>query len=154
VQSPRFFALVATAALMISGCGGPTDGLVHHSVSGEVTLEGQPLDGATIVFVPIGFEGPPVGGVIQAGSYSIPTRDGPIRGEYATSIYAKKKTGKTFPDPNNAGEMIEESFETIPARYNIKTELKASVTEAGPNRFDYKLTDAIKSPPSGGTNRR
>jgi len=148
IRNPRHLTFLATAVLTITGCGGPSDGLAHQAVSGEVTLDGQPLESGSIVFVPIESEGTPTGGEIIDGSYAIPAKDGPTPATHAVSIYAKKPTGRKLPDPNNADEVIEEKYEIIPPKYNVKTDLKAEVKEGGENRFDFKLTDAIKAPPS------
>ena len=44
---------------------------------------------------------------------------------------------------------IEELYETIPDRYNVKSELKADVVGGGDNRFKFDLTGEIKTPPRG-----
>jgi hypothetical protein len=148
MRNPRYLAFLATAALTIAGCGGPSDGLAHQAVSGEVTLDGQPLASGSIVFVPIGSEDTPTGGEIKDGSYAIPAKDGPMPVAHAVSVFAKKPTGLKLPDPNNADVVIEEKYEIIPPKYNVKTNLKAEIKEGGENRFDFMLTDAIKTPPS------
>jgi hypothetical protein len=135
------------AVFGVVGCGGSSDGLPRQAVSGEVKLDGQPLTKGKITFVPVGFEGPPVGAPIEEGSYSIPTADGPIPGSYRVGIYRKMPTGKSTPDPDDPSTVIEEQFETIPAQYNLKSELKAEVTKGGDNHFPFDLTGEIKTPP-------
>lgn len=155
-QFSRLACLVAsTMATIGCGVGGTSDGLPREPISGKVTLDGQPLDQGSITFVPDGFDGPPVGAPVEGGSYSIPRQDGPIPGKHSVSVYSQKKTGKTYPDPDDPAETIEESFERIPPKYNLKTELKAEVTKGGDNSFDYDLTGEIKTlPPAPRRGRR
>ena len=141
-------AWLAMAAVMTTGCGGgSTDGLPRQAVSGEVKLDGQPLADGMITFIPAGIEGPPVGAPIEAGAFSVPTRDGPIPGSHRVEVYRRKPTGRTTQDPSDPTMPIEEQYETIPDRYNVKSELKADVVAGGDNSFMFDLTGEIKSPP-------
>ena len=145
---------LAVAALAAAGCGGgggsSADGLAHQSVSGSVTMDGKPIgDGAAITFVPIGFEGPAVGAPIEGGSYSIARRDGPIPGKHRVNIYMRKKSGKTYQDPDDPTQMIEETYEGVPDEFNLKSKLEADVVD-GSNSFDYDLKGEVMSPPAPG----
>lgn len=142
-------AAVAFSATMLAGCGEGTDGLPHQAVSGTVTLDGQPLGSGSIVFVPAGGAGTPTGGQVKDGAFTIPAREGPLPGAYAVSVYARKSTGNKLPDPNDPEATIEEGFESIPPKYNVKTELKADVAQGGENRYEFKLEGEVKSPPKG-----
>ena len=144
---PRWSWLVAVT-MAAAGCGGASsDGLPREAISGRVTLDGQPLPTGTITFVPIGFEGPPVGAPVEGGSYSISRREGPIPGAYRVSVYSRRLTGKSYPDPDDPTAMIQESFEGIPPKYNLKSDLKAEVAKGGDNRFNFDLTGEVKTPP-------
>lgn len=59
---------IGLALILGTGCG--TKGVPSYPVKGTVTLEGKPLEGATVMFVPT--VGPPNSGVTDAsGSFSI-----------------------------------------------------------------------------------
>jgi hypothetical protein len=134
------------ASVAIAGCsGGNTDKLARVTVQGKVTIDGTPLDEGLITFVPSGFEGPPAGAPIKDGAYAIARQDGPIAGLHMVSVYSRMPTGKKTPDPEDRTVLIEERVETIPAKYNVKTELKADVKKEGENRFDFDLTGRIKA---------
>jgi hypothetical protein len=148
--SPQWSRLMVTTtvALAVAGCaGGQSDGLPREPVSGNVTLDGAPMPTGSITFVPIGFEGPPVGAEIKDGAYSIPRQDGPIPGPHTVGVYASKPTGRKYPDPDDPTVMIDEMFEIIPPKYNLKSELKAEIKKGESNSFDYTLTGEIKTPP-------
>ena len=74
-----------------SGRGGPE----RASVSGSVTLDGQPVTDGLITLYPAGgTNGPSVGGSIQDGRYSIAAAKGPYLGRYRVEINWPRKTGK------------------------------------------------------------
>ena len=108
------------------------------SISVLVTMNGRPLDNAEITFEPTPFLGnevkPAVGLTSPRGITSPtilkenrPTPDTPAGMQYGFyRVRISKKSGGT---------------ESIPAKYNAKTELTADVTEdADKNKFDYALT--------------
>ena len=79
------------AALAICGCGGPEDDLPRQSVSGEVTLDGEPLESGSINFTPkdVGrADATAAGAVIIDGEYSIQRDKGPTPGTYLVSIFS------------------------------------------------------------------
>src|SRR3954470_20739040 len=114
---------LVAVTIAAAGCGGASDGLPRESISGKVTLDGQPLATGKITFVPIGFEGPPAGAPVEGGSYSIARQEGPIPGTYSVSVYSLRLTGKSLPDPEDPTATTKETFEGIPPRYNAKSEL-------------------------------
>lgn len=143
---PFSWPLMATV-VAAAGCGGPSDGLPRQAISGSVTLDGQPVAVGSITFIPMGFDGPPVGASIQDGAYSISAQNGPVPGIHRVAIYRRMPTGKTTTDPDDPGVVVEEQFETIPDAYNSRSDLKAEVKAGGSNRFDYELKGEIKTPP-------
>ncbi len=80
------------------------------------------------------------GGPIRDGRYSISAGQGPVVGLNRIEIHAQRKTGKNIPaalaDP---GEMMDETGEAIPDRYNTKSTLQREV-KPGRNVFDFELT--------------
>lgn len=120
------------------GCNDPN----LAAVSGEVTLDGDPVDGGTITFIPSG-GGPPEASAwseITGGRYSIPAGKGAGVGTCRVEIRWTRETGKNIPavPPAPPDAMIEETEEAVPARYNTQSELKAEV-KPGRNTFDFKL---------------
>src|SRR4051794_15882853 len=87
----RRFRLAAWLPLgmALAGCGGATDSLPREAVSGTVTLDGRPLESASIAFDPEGGNAHPTaaGAVINNGAYSIARSDGPTPGRYRVAIF-------------------------------------------------------------------
>ena len=79
-------ALMAGAILAIAGCDrGATIGC---AISGEVTLDGMPVDGGNIQIDPVEAKQTSASGaLIQAGRYSIPRQTGLAPGKYRVHIY-------------------------------------------------------------------
>jgi hypothetical protein len=124
------FCLVA--ALLIGGCGGRSD---LGEVSGTVTLEGEPLANARIVFQPQSQGSASFGMTDEQGKYTLQYSDedmGAAIGTHTVSI-------STFvvPDPD-ADEPAEAREERVPAKYNVDSELTAEVT-AGSNTINFEL---------------
>jgi hypothetical protein len=97
---------IATALFVVvinSGCSGPN----AASVSGNVTLEGQPLTTGMVSFYPEGGNGAPANGQIDSsGNYSLSTGtdSGLAPGKYIAIVVATKdppqpydKTGAEIP---------------------------------------------------------
>ena len=69
------FALAACTA----GCGQPDyTGPRRFPLSGNVTYDGEPIDFGSISFLPAGGEQRVSGGIIENGSYSVPTPKAPM----------------------------------------------------------------------------
>jgi hypothetical protein len=118
--------------LFVAGCG---SGNNLARVSGKVTLNGRPLEGATVEFQPTAKGGSPSSGVTDAeGRYELMYTfeiPGAIPGEHLVSI---RTAGTYFDERGNELERPER----VPARYNGQTELKRSV-EPGKNTIDFEL---------------
>lgn len=126
--------LFAGAALSISGCGSshlPKLG----TVSGTVTLDGQPLEGATITFIPglgrvsRGRSGPD--GVYEL--YYIGNEKGALLGEHRVMIVT------SWMDEDLTTGRFTHYPERLPPKYHAESELKRTV-EAGHNKFDFATT--------------
>jgi hypothetical protein len=129
---------MAAAAPLLAGCG-QEDPLQRVAVSGMVTLDGQPVKQGMIQFQP---EGPGVSTAgaagITDGSYSLAKSEGLEPGKYTVMITSTPPP--SAPPPGGMpGDPVAPPKETIPARYNAKTELSADVTKEGPNTFDFPL---------------
>lgn len=71
------------AALALTGCSpaGPERFAVH----GKVTMDGQPVSEASIIFTPLG-KGLAAAAVIENGQYKLSAVDGPSQGEFRVQI--------------------------------------------------------------------
>jgi len=141
-QLNRVF-IPACLLFFAAGCGGnkPYDVV---PVSGIVTLDGQPVAEARVEFQPISAGGMEVGpdavGVTDAqGRYTLTTtfdESGATVGENRVRI----STHKLKENPNNPdGKMIEVAPETIPPRYNTRSELTFTVPAGGTDKADFSL---------------
>jgi hypothetical protein len=128
-------ALVAATA----GCGGS-----QASVSGRVTLDGEPVDHGTVTFQPTG--GGPVGyGVIRSGgSYSVQTgqQPGVAPGEYVVTVQSVSEVTEAQRQAAVSGTMTEATGQLLtPPRYASRetTPLRFQLKRGG-NRVDLELT--------------
>lgn len=129
------------------GCGG--GGSVAplpktEEVSGTVTLKGQPLEGATVTFIPTGTTKgiECVGRTDESGVYfpkQIRGGEGVPAGTYKVVISRFLRNGEPVSaedDPGNGGI----ASESLPAKYSnaTATKLKAKVSEGG-DSIDFDL---------------
>ena len=123
--------------LLIAGCQKPSNLPPQYPVSGTISLDGKPLGGAGIMFLP---RGDTRGNGAMAmtdptGKYTLKTDHGgpgAPEGEYAVTISkVVNRDGTPYvpnPDVAEAGER-----ETLPGTYSdsMKTILKANVPKGG-----------------------
>lgn len=124
--------------LAVAGCSRGYDGDRRFSLSGKVTVDGQPLDSGNISFIPKSGDRQRVsGGPIVDGTYSVLEESGANAGSYRVEIRWQKATGKKYKDPDS-GEMFDVRKEGLPARYHSKSELTADVSD-DKTTFDFEL---------------
>jgi hypothetical protein len=121
--------------LLFAGCSG---GARTGTVSGNVTVDGQPLADGTISFNPIDGNTPTSGGKITNGSYSVEVPTGAQK----IIISAQKVTGSRAAyegDPNSP--RINITAEILPKKYSeaATTELTLDV-KRGSNKKDFTLS--------------
>jgi hypothetical protein len=120
----------ALLLIVILGCG--PDGPEVATVEGTVTLGGEPLDGALVMFQPS--NGRPSAGRTDAeGHYTLvysPGREGALPGEHTVTI-------STFQE-GSSEDGTPKIIERVPVQYNLETELTEKV-EAGANQIDFDL---------------
>lgn len=133
---PRVFACLLLAATC-AACG--RSGPPRYAASGSVTLGGQPLDQASVIFEPRGKGGPVVAAPVVNGQFTWTERNGPAAGEYDVRVnpHAVDETEAMQIVQQQTGRPIESV--AVPARYQRPGELTATVTPAGPNRFEFVL---------------
>ena len=132
-----FWFLFSTLLLFLLGCGKRGDGFAYEPVSGVVTLDGNPAVGVTVAFAPQGTSlesgRPSIGITDTEGRYVAKTLDGldgAAIGEHLISITAEQL------DPDTH-EVIQP--ETIPARYNDRSELRLTIPSGGTQEADFSL---------------
>jgi len=118
----------------VVGC---SSGENYQPMTGTVTVDGQPLEKGVITFYPNG-PGTTVGGEVIAGKFELAREQGPTPGKYRVEIVAYRATAKTEFDVDlNAQVPVE--VQILPAKYNVKSELEAEVSDGGSNEFEFKL---------------
>jgi hypothetical protein len=130
-------ALVGASALLvaISGCGNGT-GRELAPVAGQVTLDGEPLRGAQIMFQPQATGGSPsYGATDQDGRYELGFKRG-VKGAMIGSHSVRIDMSREVAGPN--GKVTRPK--PLPPRYNVKTELRAEVKSEEDNAIDFELT--------------
>lgn len=130
--------MVGALALVCWGCG-KSD---LASVSGTVTLDGAPLEGAEINFMPVGGGGVSFAETDGEGRYTLTHSDGSrgaVVGQHRVSINKEREPSGV---PAGSGGKRPEDHAPpglLPPKYNDKTELTAEV-KAGDNAIDFALT--------------
>ncbi len=139
--------LAATMSILflnLPGCGGTSDQPELGLVSGAVTMDGKPLSGILVSFLPD--NGRPAMGTTNAeGQYKLTyIRDlpgcklGHNKVEIGVAEGADEEGPEAEADTAAPREPVKAGKPLIPARYNTKTELEADV-KPGENTFDFHL---------------
>jgi hypothetical protein len=151
-------ACALASLLFVTGCGGEEDTGPEFDlvpVTGTVTMDGSPLVGATVTYLPP--QGAPPGyyggaGLTNAeGKYEVTSsgKPGAVAGQYKITISREVgKDGNPIKADPESGVDIEqlrmqgEVQESIPAKFSdaSQTTLSATVTEGGPNDHTHTLT--------------
>ena len=140
---PRWrFGLVCAAVFLygnVAGCGAAKTN--RTAVQGEVTLDGKPLEFASVQFIPMGdCRGPMATARVTKGQYSLPAAEGPAIGELLVQI----RTDYGRLHPGEGPQQLVERYhgappEPIPARYHRQSVLQVTTTEGGDNKFSFHL---------------
>jgi hypothetical protein len=123
------------------GCGSG-DNLDRQPISGTVTLDGQPLPTGTVRLDPASAEsGTQVSAQIENGKYSLSKSDGPVPGTYKVQITSIESPKFEPPAGKTPGEVVmPKTKENVPAKYNLKSVLTATVKSGQSEPIDFKLT--------------
>jgi hypothetical protein len=141
------FALLALS-VSILGCSN-RPGVVP--VEGIVLLDGNPLEGATVTFLPQGDHGRPASGRTDStGAFHLTTfdkGDGAMPGEYR--VVVKKTTGRatqpTIPSDGASGKehykdhLQAKAKPALPPRYSNETQTPFTCTVPPPQRVSLEL---------------
>ncbi|MBN1853313.1 MAG: Ig-like domain-containing protein [Pirellulales bacterium] len=117
---------------ILAGCGSGSD---LARVTGTVTVNGQPFEGALVQFQPVGAQGSPSAGLTNSkGEYELMFTfkvPGAMIGEHVVFI----RTADAYYGNGDCANQLEER---IPAKYNARSELRRTV-EPGSNTIDFEL---------------
>jgi hypothetical protein len=137
-ETAIWLLVTATALSTLNGCGPRSD---RRAVSGQVTLDGVPLDGGTIQFKSLDAKKMTASGaMVRDGEYTIPQEKGLVPGTYHLEIYAPDSAAKPViyrSAPGAPGVLTQP--ERIPAEYNVESRKTIEVTADGVNRFDFAI---------------
>lgn len=158
-RTPQFGFAAAWLALLLSGCGGGGKPAKSYSgslvpIKGVVTLDGEPVADASVVFV---FDGTAPSGFLSSsgktdssGKYQLKTggQAGTPPGRYRVSIekWATANGEPIVDDPANGMDMAQSMTsgalkQLIPAKYNdtTKGKLTVEVSEGQTDPVDFAL---------------
>ena len=125
------FLMFALLASLSAGCGGPRTG----TVSGDVTLDGQPMKKGQITFAPV--DGKSTGAMadVADGKFSatVPA------GEMKVAIVSDKVVGtrKMYDTPDSP--KVDVTVQVVAPRFNTTTTLKTTV-KGGSQTEKYDVT--------------
>ena len=134
---------LAMASVFFVGCSDRYDG--RQEVTGTVKLKGQPIkDGAMIEYSPLDKQGTGATAMIAGGSFAIPKEKGLKPGKYLIRVSAgdgKTAVNPVDPDtpPGPGGGTNIISKDLVPANWNVASKQERTVTEEGPNKFDFEI---------------
>lgn len=132
MKPPRTWLLLSVLAVV--GCG--SDGPELADVTGTVTLDGKPLQGARVTFAPESKGSPSYGMTDAEGNYSLMySRDesGAMVAKHNVSIETEKLSAEDMAE----GVPVPE-FVPVPEKYNQPGALTADV-KPGDNDIDFDL---------------
>lgn len=121
------------AAVLLAGCGGPK-WPAAATVSGEVKLNGVPVKKGVISYVPADGTGAPATAEINGGRYEITTTAGAKKVQISVPVVTDRRPESAAP----GAPMMEFTAESVPEKYNAKTELEFDA-KAGGNSKDWDL---------------
>jgi hypothetical protein len=127
----RACVLALTFTVVQAGCDqGPAMG----TVTGEVTLDGQPVKDGHVLFTPLEGSGQTGGGPLREGKFKAEVPIGKMKVElHGNKVIGKRKAYDT---PETPWE--DDVAELLPAKYNFKSELTLDVKK-GEQEVKYEL---------------
>lgn len=150
MRQVKSLALLSLFCFLL-GCGeAGLDGAIR--TTGKVTYKGAAVEGATVVFSPVG-EGRAASGITDAsGKFSLTSLtagDGALAGKYNVFISKSTVGGRTDMTPDEARATLSDARpkviapqDALPVKYkNAAGGLTAEVTAGGSNDFPFDLQD-------------
>lgn len=127
---PRDLLYWIVAVAWLAGCGSPSN---IGQVSGRVTLQGESLANALVVFDPVHRGGASYGRTDASGRYTL-TYTAQVNGAEIGKHVVRITSGW----PDNPDTKTKEIPERVPPKYNRATELEREV-KRGNNTLDFDL---------------
>ena len=153
-HSIHFGAVVLTSAMLL-GCLSSTDKWKEKlpqtaAASGTVTFNGEPLQGATVKFLPDAPGGvSAVGKTDSSGAFTLTTNsmDGAVPGSYKVTVELEEIDRKEDPNDDSGNSIVTRTAIT-PLKYHNKetSGLEANVVADGDNTYRFALEG--ESPPA------
>lgn len=134
-MSQLIFSLVSLSICVV-GCSGSSDALDMGKVAGHVTLDGQPLANAQIIFAPKDGR-PSIGKTDEDGWYVLQytgDREGALIGKHRVRI----TTHIDDYSDEVSGHVVKGRKEVLPEKYHRASILEANVVK-GANNIDFDL---------------
>ncbi|MFN8706466.1 MAG: carboxypeptidase regulatory-like domain-containing protein [Planctomyces sp.] len=129
--------LLMMMALLITGCGGADVDLVD--VNGTVTLNGEPLAGAGVIFQPVGGGRSSFGRKDENGHFDllyVEGKTGALPGEHLVLVSARVEPDRDSSDSaRQAGRP-----ETVPKKINADTTLRAELQPGSDAELEFNLS--------------
>lgn len=124
----------------LPGCGG--DELPLGRVSGVVTLDGEALPNAWVVFSPQEAGHPAFGQTNEKGEYTLTYKgmtNRAVVGDHAVGITMHNPYGEPeSPEGEDSKPVSKMPVESLPAKYNSQSELRVTV-KSGSNTLNFEL---------------
>ncbi len=149
--SPAVILAIVVSAGVSAGCQRPAEPFTRVAVEGEVTWQGQPLDGAKIRFVPLGeTTGPKTVFPIQAGRFAATSDSGPPAGNHRVEIELVDDPRWSHDDEQAWTRLASSRGRidrpTLPNAYHVNSRLTATVTaptadRSEPLKLSFVLTE-------------
>ena len=150
VHHQIYVVLTCLVAALSAGCGGGEDKWSKERpkpvpAAGTVLYKNQPVEGATVTFVPQGDAQAAIGQTDAGGKFQLQTYqpgDGAVPGEYKVTVRKVEVAAEAREETNVFDTKPIEERSLLPQRYGKadKTDLTASVKE-GENDFKFELKD-------------
>lgn len=138
--------LAAVVALTASGCGGDMpEAPARASISGEVTINGEPVKKGVALFIPP--TGPSVPVPVVDGRYEADETSGPYVGTNRVEVISTDDGGLGVDDEEGWEEAIAAPRgqapkivpQEIPKEFNANSELTANVSAEVANEIDFHM---------------
>lgn len=127
--------VLAAGVLGLAGCG--SEGPEIAYVSGRVTMDGKPLAGASVVFIPE--DGRPAGARTDENGYYVLNFDERRKGAIPGKNLVRITTVREAEQDENGKVIVPASPERVPMRYNTNSELFFEVKPKEKNVANFEL---------------
>lgn len=126
--------LVLVTPLFLLGCG-----TRKPVVEGQITLDSVPIGKGAIQLIPVDGKGQTGGTGVVDGRYRMEASPGNMK----VIVNWPQANGKMM-DPGGSGQMVDRYVESVPPKYNDKSELTVTV-KPGVNKHDFSLEGSTLS---------